>query len=264
MHCLAFSNSLIPLIPLHSYPRLCLVVRLTRRDAVHTNIALDVFAYNLRRRALGAGDIDVLKVDSIACRTRATSQVCNDLTVLSTGASRYVDEVDIGDVDLARILCARRLVDVEVALVQHNWRVSVFDDDVLVCHVVDVAVARIRTSPGLEACAVLTIEQGNVLDPRIAYVVFNAFVLTNGAHRHTVSAVAPQVLDEDVGSIWLGREAVITHVDTCVGYSQAIHVKTVKPVGIFGQGGCIGGHSVDVDVVEDDVFGANEEGGPAW
>ena len=50
-----------------------------------------------------------------------------------------------------------------------------------------------------------------------------------------MSAVAPQVLHMDVCGVGLWGEAIVTHVDPGVGYSQAIHVETVEPISILGK-----------------------------
>lgn len=50
-----------------------------------------------------------------------------------------------------------------------------------------------------------------------------------------MSAVAPQILDVDVGRVGLWGEAVVADVDTRVGHSQAIHIETVESVGVLGK-----------------------------
>ncbi len=67
---------------------------------------------------------------------------------------------------------ARALVrgNVEVALVQKDWVVRVFDVDVFVCDVVDTAVADAFAGPCFEACAVLF--DISYSSPHI-YIIFN-------------------------------------------------------------------------------------------
>ena len=65
--------------------------------------------------------------------------------------------------------------------------------------------------------------------------VLNARVLSDAAHGHAVGAVAPKVLDEDVGGVGLGREAVIADIDAGVCYGEAVDVERVKAVGVLGQ-----------------------------
>lgn len=153
-----------------------------------------------------------------ARRPRTAHQIRHDLAQLATARAINIDEVDISDIDLARVRRTRRIVDLEIALVKHNRMVRILDMDVLVGDIIDEAVADIRASPGLEAGAVLAVEQRDVLDPRVGDVVFYAGVLADGAHGDAVRAVAPQVLDEDVGRVGLGAEAVVADVDACVGY----------------------------------------------
>lgn len=69
--------------------------------------------------------------------------------------------------------------------------------------------------------------------------------------------VAPQVLDKDVGGVGLGGEAVVADVDAGICDSQAIHVQRVEAIGVLGERGGIRRHSVDVDVVKDDVLGTD-------
>jgi hypothetical protein len=40
-----------------------------------------------------------------------------------------------------------------------------------------------------------------------------------------MSTVAPQVLNIDVGSVWLGREAIVTDIDTSVCDCQSVDVE---------------------------------------
>ena len=37
--------------------------------------------------------------------------------------------------------------------------------------------------------------------------------------------VAPQVLHENVGCVWLGGEAVIADIDPGIGHTETIHVE---------------------------------------
>lgn len=53
-------------------------------------------------------------------------------------------------------MCSALLrLDVEVALIEHDWAVSVLNADVLVGDVVDATVANVFASPGLQTGAVL-------------------------------------------------------------------------------------------------------------
>jgi len=97
-------------------------------------------------------------MNPITRRARAAGQIRNHPAVLPTRAARDIDEIDVCDVHLARILRTRGLVDVEITLVKHDGRIRVLDDDILVRHVVDVAIPDIRPRPGLQTRAVLAVE----------------------------------------------------------------------------------------------------------
>ena len=62
---------------------------------------------------------------------------------------------DVGDVDLRWVSRALRRINVEVALVQHDGMVRIFDVDVLVRDVVDPPVSDVLSCPCLETGAVL-------------------------------------------------------------------------------------------------------------
>lgn len=175
-------------------------------------------------------------MNASARRTRGASEIGHDPPLLAAAGAADVDEVDVGDVDAAGVLGADGLVDVEVALVEHDGEVGVLDADVLVRDVADVAVADVRAGPGLEPRAVLAVEQRHVLDVRVGDVVQHARVLPDAAHAHPVRAVAPQVAHQDVGRVGLGREAVVAHVDARVEHRQAGDVERVEAVCVLGQG----------------------------
>jgi hypothetical protein len=59
-----------------------------------------------------------------------------------------------------------------------------------------------------------------------------------------VRAITPQVLYIDVGCVWFGAEAVVSDINTCVGYGQAVNVERVEAVGVFGERGDVGGYGV--------------------
>jgi hypothetical protein len=48
-------------------------------------------------------------------------------------------------------------------------------------------------------------------------------------------AIAPQILYVDVGCVWFGAKAVVSDIDTCVGYGQAVNVERVEAVGVLGR-----------------------------
>jgi hypothetical protein len=48
-----------------------------------------------------------------------------------------------------------------------------------------------------------------------------------------MSAIAPEILNVDVGRVWLWGEAVVTDIDTSVGHSQSINIKGIEAIGVF-------------------------------
>lgn len=66
--------------------------------------------------------------------------------------------------------------------------------------------------------------------------ILDTGVLSDTSHADTVSVVAPQVLHEDVGGVWLGREAVVANVDAGVGHTETIHVQRVESISVLGEG----------------------------
>lgn len=206
------------------------------RHARHANVPFDVVAYNDRLPTLWRRDVNALKMDTIAGCAGTTCQIRNHIPRLPTTRAVNVDEIHVRDVYLTGILRASCPVYVEVALIQHNRSIRVLNVHVLVRDIVNVAVAHIWTSPGFEPCPILAVEQCDVFEPRVGNIVFDTRVLANGAHRDAVRAVAPEVLDEDVGCIGLGGEAVVTDVDAGIGDGQAIDVEGVEAVCVFGEG----------------------------
>ena len=82
----------------------------------------------------------------------------------------------------------------------------------------------------------LPIQQGYVLNVRVFDNVHYPWILSDAAHANPMSVIAPQVLHEDVGGVWLGREAIISNVDPRICDLQPINIKRVEAVAIFRQG----------------------------
>ena len=70
---------------------------------------------------------------------------------------------------------------------------------------------------------------------RIVDVVLDSIILTNGPHTDTMCAVAIDVLDEDIGGVGFGAEAIITNVDPGIANSQPINVVRVPTIGVFWE-----------------------------
>lgn len=210
-----------------------LVIRLARWYTWNANISLNILAHDLRWAACWTCDVDAFQMDAVASSAWAASEIGNDLAVLTTACAVDVQEVDVGDVDFAWVRGAGCVVDVEVALVQNDGGICVLDVDVLVGDVIDISVANVWTSPGLETSAVLAVEQSDILQPCIGDVVLDTGVLADGTHGDTMSAVTPEILDEDVGSVGLGAKAVIANIDTGVGHSKTIDVERVETIRVL-------------------------------
>lgn len=174
------------------------------RSTRYTDIPFDVLADNNRFATLGRREIDTLKMNTVTGRTWTACEIRNDIARLATTRSINVNEVDVCDVHLARVFCTRRFVDIEIALIQHNWGVCVLNVYILVRYVVNITISNVWSSPRFESCTVLAIDECDVLEPRVRDVILDAGVLANGAHRDTVGAVTPQVLDKNVGGVGLG------------------------------------------------------------
>jgi hypothetical protein len=119
-------------------------------------------------------------------------------------------------------------------LIEHNRIIRILNPDILIRDIVNISIPNIRAGPSLQARAVLPIEQCDVLDVRVGDVVLDAGVLADGAHGNAVRAVAPQVLNEDVGRVGFRGEAVVADVDARVGHGEAVDVEGVEAVGVFG------------------------------
>jgi hypothetical protein len=64
--------------------------------------------------------------------------------------------------------------------------------------------------------------------------ILHTRVLSDTAHTHTMSVVAPEVLHEYVRRVGLGREAIISNVDSGVGDAESIHVEGIESVCVLG------------------------------
>jgi hypothetical protein len=97
-------------------------------------------------------------MDAIASCTWTASQICHYLPLLSATGTIDVDKIDIRNVDITRILRTRRIVYIEVALIQYNGMIGILDVNVLVGDVVDISVPHIWTRPSLQTRSILAIE----------------------------------------------------------------------------------------------------------
>lgn len=83
--------------------------------------------------------------------------------------------------------------------------------------------------------AYLAVEQGDVLDVRMLDGVLHTRILSDATHAHTVGVVAPEILHKDVGCVGLGREAIVSNLDSGVGDAESVNVEGVKAIGVLGQ-----------------------------
>lgn len=60
-------------------------------------------------------------------------------------------------------------------------------------------------------------------------------ILADTSHTNTVGVIAPEVLHKNVGSIGLGREAVVANIDSSVRDTKSIHVQRIESIGVLGQ-----------------------------
>ena len=115
--------------------------------------------------------------------------------------------------------------------------------DIFVRDVVDSTITHVLASPRLKARTILSllvmtshgvsssrqtylpIQQGYILNVRVLDDVHYSWILPDTAHANPMGVIAPQVLHEDVGGIWLGREAIISNVDPCICNLQPVHIK---------------------------------------
>lgn len=108
--------------------------------------------------------------------------------------------------------------------------------------------------------------------------IFDSGILPNTSHANAVGVIAPQILHEHVGGIWLGSEAVISHLNPRICDSETVHVERIKTVGILGLGlkvsafslspwgrtnGCVRGKGSYKHVVKGYIPRLHEEVGPA-
>lgn len=107
----------------------------------------------------------------------------------------------------------------------------------------------------------LSVQHDHVLDVGVLYVILDALILANAAHRDTVGAVAVDVGDEDVGGVGLGGEAVVTNVNPGIANGQAVHIVGIPAVGVLGQV-LVGGQVLNDNVIVNNILGGHDEVSP--
>jgi hypothetical protein len=48
-----------------------------------------------------------------------------------------------------------------------------------------------------------------------------------------MSAIAPEVFNVDVGRVWLGREAVVADINTCVRNGKSVDIERIEAIGVL-------------------------------
>lgn len=125
------------------------------RLAAHPDIPLDIIADDLRRAPSRACQVDLGKMDVRTDRVRRARQIHDHLALRTRGGPVNVVEDNVGHVDLGWVGSALGCVHVEVALVEQDRVVGVFDVDVAICDVVDASVANVLSSPCFETSPIL-------------------------------------------------------------------------------------------------------------
>lgn len=194
-------------------------------------------------------------MDTRAHSVRRASQVDDNLSIFTGRGTVNVVKDNVCEVNCRGVSSTFGGVYVEVALIQNDRSIGVLDMDVAVGDVVDATVSDVLTGPCLEtgsvllgsaspvtevfqllcSCSYLSIQQSHVLDMRILDIIHLTRVLSNASHANTVGVVAPQVLHEDIGSVWLWGEAIIANVDSSVCHAESVHIQRIETVGVFGQ-----------------------------
>jgi hypothetical protein len=78
----------------------------------------------------------------------------------------------------------------------------------------------------------LSVQQGDILEISILDEIHLARVLSNTTHAHAMGVVTPHVLHKDVARVGLGRETVVTDVDSGIGNTESVHDVGIKAVGV--------------------------------
>lgn len=110
-----------------------------------------------------------------------------------------------------------------VALRDFDGVVDVADGHGVVGDVVDAALAAATleitghgcrcAGPDFDASAVAGVGHGDVVNVDVFYDISLCGILSKGADADAVTAIAVQVLDQDVGAIWFERDTIVPVVD---------------------------------------------------
>jgi hypothetical protein len=116
------------------------IISIRLLNTIHTNTPPNIITHNLRR-TIRTSQLNPLQQNPTTSSARTTSQVRNNSIIFSRRRAGEIDEFDIGNVDIGRVGSAGGRVDVEVALIEDDGGVGVFDVDVFVGNVGNIAVA---------------------------------------------------------------------------------------------------------------------------
>jgi hypothetical protein len=173
--------------------------------------------------AIRTAKIDIRQLD-ISAHTRATANnISRDRIVLCTSSTMDIlhDNVRNGQFGGELVACSQVLLT--IALSNFNGVIDVVDTHGIVGDVVDASFATAALEvagegcggawPDFDAGAVAGVGHGDVVDEDIFYNVGFCGVLSERTDTDAVTAVALQVLHENVGGVGLEGDAVVAVVD---------------------------------------------------
>lgn len=120
----------------------------------------------------------------------------------------------------------------------------------IVGHIPDVSFSAATTEAGLEislgawpdldASTIGSIAQGDVEDVQVLNNVKAIGILSEGANRDAMRGVADQALNDDIGAVWLERDAIIVVLDEGVLDDDVVRNICVPAIQILGLVAVIG------------------------
>jgi len=114
------------------------------------------------------------------------------------------------------------------------------------------------TRPDLDTRTVGSIRHADVVHVNVLDNIDFAWVLAQRTNANTVATIADQVLNDDVGAVWLERYAIVAVVDVRVLNHNVIGTVRVPAIRVL-SGVLALATAEDVDVIEYDVGGVGDE-----
>jgi hypothetical protein len=152
-------------------------------------------------------------------------------------------------------LVAGRGVDVEVARVNESVVLVVSTVEVTEGHVVNEAIADIRSSPGLETRCMLAVQHPEVLNDNVLDERHLALVLAKRSNGLTVSTIAVHSVNMNISGVALGRKAIITDVNPSALNLDMLDVERVEKVSVLGKRSSVVRDSSANNVLERNILG---------